>query len=453
MNKSTIIAYGVYYTVTISILYFVFVGFPLWDGFFYWLWKAIRNSQLKYGYLLFILLEASFTFLPTIFYRRKHVNKEKVKCGDNIALIIPCHKAEKIIKNTLEEALKVFDAKNIYVIDNGNSDIPLDNTSSICEEMGINYKWVPVGGKLYAIYVGSKITEQYEFVMQIDDDVFLNEDMTFPVNENTHCIAYTISASNHKGEKQVIHHLQDMEYKHAGIIKGFQSQVGSTMFAHGAISLWRRSTLINVLENHIMYSMSDDWFTGFKANELGYKIDVCDRNFVDTDVPSTFFTKSREGGYGDATLFSQRFGRWYRTRLIQIFYLLYYCVFSWKLPLRISIVQKLFFLWEIFNSLLSFSKIYMFIFYVIYDWRFTMIMFGASIGLSMIGFLIFNYYQLKKDERLPIWVMFLFPVYALYESVVFLMAVLYSIVVNPQVLFHRGEKLSDNEKLKNVISN
>jgi glycosyltransferase involved in cell wall biosynthesis len=391
--------------------------------------------------------------LPIIFHRRKHVNKEKVKCGDNIALIIPCHKAENIMKKTLEEALKVFDAKNIYVIDNGNSDVPLDNTGSVCQEMGISYKWVPVGGKLYAIYVGAKITEQYEFVMQIDDDVFLNDDMTFPVNENTHCIAYTISASNHKGEKQVIHHLQDMEYKHAGIIKGFQSQVGSTMFAHGAISLWRRSTLVNVLEKHIMYSMSDDWFTGFKANELGYKIDVCDRNFVDTDVPSTFFTKSREGGYGDATLFTQRFGRWYRTRLIQIFYLLYYCVFSWKLPLRIAIVQKLFFLWEIFNSLLSFSKIYMFIFYVIYDWRFTMIMFGASIGLSMIGFLIFNYYQLKKDERLPIWVMFLFPVYALYESVVFLMAVLYSIVVNPQVLFHRGEKLSDNEKLKNVINN
>lgn len=452
MKKDIILGYISYHIFYISVIYFVLVGFPLWDGFFYWLWKAIRTNKLDYGYLLFILLESSFTILPIIFYRRQYVN-EKVKCGDNIALIIPCHKAENIIKKTLEEALKVFDAKNIYVIDNGNSDAPLDNTSSVCQEMGISYKWVPIGGKLYAIYVGVKITEEYEYVMQIDDDVFLNEDMTFPVKENTHCIAYTISASNHKGERQVIHHLQDMEYKRAGIIKGFQSLVGSTMFAHGAISLWRRSTLLNVLDNHIMYSMSDDWFTGYKANELGYNIDVCDRNFVNTDVPSTFFTKSRQGGYGDATLFSQRFGRWYRTRLIQISYMLYYCVFTWNLPLRICIVQKLFFLWNILNSLLNFSKIYMFIFYVIYDWRFTMIMTGASIGLSMIGFLIFNYHQLKNEERLPIWLMFLFPVYTLYESFVFCIAILYSIVVNPKVLFNKGEKLSDNKKLKNVINN
>lgn len=451
MNKSIILAYSLYYLLSISIFYFVFVGFPLWDGFFYWLWKAIRASELKYGYLLFILLEASFTLLPMILYRRRYVNKEKVKCGDNIALIIPCHKAENIIKKTLEEALKVFDAKNIYVLDNGNSDVPFDNTSSICQEMGINYKWVPVGGKLSAIYVGAKLTEKYEYVMQIDDDVFLNDDMTFPVNENTHCIAYTIGASNHNGDKKIIHHLQDFEYKHSGIVKGFQSLLGSTMFAHGAISLWRRSTLLDVLENHVMYAMSDDWFTGFKANQLGYNIDVCDRNFINTDVPSSFFTKSRQGGYGDATLFSQRFGRWYRTRLIQIFYMLYYCLFSWNLPLKICIVQKFFFLWDIFNSLLSFSKIYMFVFYVIYDWKFTLIMFAACLGLGLIGFLMFNYYQLRTGERLPFWIVFVLPVYSTYESVVFCLAILYSIIINPRVLFHKGEKLSDNQKLKNVM--
>jgi hypothetical protein len=453
MKKSIIAAYSLYYIVSLSVIYFVFVGYPLWDGFFYWLWKAIRNSQLKYGYLLFILLEACFTLLPIIFYKRKYTKKEKVACGDNIALIIPCHKAEGIIKKTLEEALKVFEAKNIYVIDNGNSDVPLDNTSSICEEMGINYKWVSVGGKLSAIYVGVKLTEQYEYVMQIDDDVLLNEDMTFPINEKTHCIAYTISASNHNGDKKIIHHMQDMEYKHSGIVKGFQSWFGSTMFAHGAISLWRRSTLLDVLENHAMYPMSDDWFTGFKANQLGYNIDVCDRNFVNTDAPATFFTKSREGGYGDATLFSQRFGRWYRTRLVQIFYMLYYCLFSWNLPLRVSLVQKIFFLWNIFQSLLNFSKIYMFIFYLIYDWKFTMIMFAACIGIGIIGFLIFNYYQLQNGERLPFWVLFVFPIYSLYDSLVFCMAILYSILVNPIVLFNKGEKLNNNEKLKNIIGN
>ena len=446
-----IFAYTLYYLLTISVIYFVFVGFPLWDGFFYWVWKIIRTSELKYGYLMFILIEASFTLLPVIFYRRRDVKKDKVACGDNIALVIPCHKAENIIKYTLENALKVFPAKNIYVMDNGESDTPFDNTRLVCEEMGINYVWVPVGGKLSAIYAGAKITKDYEFVMQIDDDVFLTDDMTFPVSEKTSCIAYTIGASNHRGEKGVIHHMQDMEYKHMGIIKGFQSLVGSTLFAHGAISLWRRTVLLDVLENHVMYSMSDDWFTGIKANQLGYRIDVCDRNFVDTDVPSTMFTKSRAGGYGDATLFSQRFGRWYRTRLVQIFYMFYYCLFSWNLPLRVALVQKFFFLWDIFNSFLSFSKIYMSVFYLIYDWKFTLIMLSACTGLGFIGFLVFNYYQLRGNERLPFWVMFVFPIYVWYDCVVFFLAILYSVVVNPTVLFNKGIKLNENEKLTNTI--
>jgi glycosyltransferase involved in cell wall biosynthesis len=451
MNKTTIAFYTLYYIVTLSVVYFVFIGLPLWDGFFYWVWKAIRSNYLPYGFLIFILLEAAFTLIPALLYRRRHVNEPKQPCGEDVALIIPCHKAEGIIGKTLEHALKVFAPKKIYVVDNGNADSPLDNTRQVCEELGVNYVWVPVGNKLAAIYTGAKVSNA-RFVMQIDDDVFLNEDMTFPVTDETHCIAYMISATNHNGERKLIHHIQDMEYKHSGIIKGFQSWAGSTMFAHGAISLWRCSTLLTVLDNHAMYSMSDDWFTGFKANDMGYRIDVCDRGFVNTDAPSTWFTASRQGGYGNADLFSQRFGRWYRTRLVQIFYMVYYLVCSWSLPLRVLLVQKLFFLWDIFNSLLNLAKIWVFVFYVLYDWKFTLVMAAASVGLSVIGFVVFNYHQLRSNERLPWWIILVFPLYALYDTFVFVAAVLYSLVVIPRVLFHKSQKLTDNEKIQAVIA-
>lgn len=451
MKTTILYAYILYYICITFLIYTTFIGIPIWDGFFYWLWKNLNDNNVKFGYLIFILLESFFTLIPTLFYSRSSLKKEKQVCTDNIALIIPSHKAEQIIKDTLECALKVFNAKNIYVIDNGNCDIPMDNTSKICEEIGVNYKWVPIGGKLSAIYIGTILAKKYEFIMQIDDDIFLNENMTFPIDIKTECIAYVIGACNNFGNKTIIHYMQDIEYKHAGIIKGFQSIFNAVIFAHGAISLWRRSTLINVLENHPIYSISDDWFTGFKSNELGYKIDVCDRNFIYTDVPSSFFSGSRQGGYGNVSLFSQRFHRWYITYLIQIFYILYYCIFSWKLPLRIILIQKVFFLWDIFNSLLNFLKIYVFIVYIIYDWKFTLIIYFICIGLNLLELLIFNYCQLRNDERLPLWVIFIYPIYSIYDGIVFCLSILYSIWVNPTILFHKGENLMDNEKLKNII--
>lgn len=449
LNFKKVSLYSLYYIFLFATIYFVFIGIPFWDGFFYWLWKAIRVFKLAYGYLMFLLLEFCLTVIPIIIYRRKHIKTKTEKTND-IALIIPCHKAGDIIKDTLEAALKVFEPQNIFVIDNGNSSEPLDNTNLICEELGINYKWVSVGSKVAAIYVGAKITKNYKYVMQIDDDVFLNEDMSFPVDENTDCIAYMISADSHRGNKNIIHHLQDMEYKHGGIIRGYQ---GSPMFAHGAISLWNRLTLINVLENHQMYKISDDWFTGYTCNAMGYNITVCDRNFVKTDVPSNLFFKSRQGGYGNATLFSQRFGRWYRTRIIQMFYTCYYMFFVWKqkLPIYKVFLQKMFFLWDIMQTLLNYSRLFMFVFYVLYDWRFTLILWGACLATGMLNFLILNYYQLQKEERLPFWLIFIAPIYSVYDSVVFCLTLTYSLLTNPFVLFNKDQKLKENDKILKII--
>lgn len=55
-------------------------------------------------------------------------------CDDNpahdTALLIPCYKSETIIGPTLEAALKIFPASQIFVIANGNSETPLDNVSN-----------------------------------------------------------------------------------------------------------------------------------------------------------------------------------------------------------------------------------------------------------------------------------------------------------------------------------
>ncbi len=54
----------------------------------------------------------------------------------NTALLIPCYKSARIVGPTLEAALKVFPASSIFVIANGNSSTPLDDTESVCESYG-----------------------------------------------------------------------------------------------------------------------------------------------------------------------------------------------------------------------------------------------------------------------------------------------------------------------------
>lgn len=45
--------------------------------------------------------------------------------------------------------------------------------------------------------------------------------------------------------------LQDAEYKFVGAVKIFQDKLGTTLFCHGAIGLWRRDILgQKILWNH-----------------------------------------------------------------------------------------------------------------------------------------------------------------------------------------------------------
>ena len=52
-------------------------------------------------------------------------NSSNVK---STALLIPCYKSAEIIGPTLKAALEIFPPENIFVIANGNSETPLDNT-------------------------------------------------------------------------------------------------------------------------------------------------------------------------------------------------------------------------------------------------------------------------------------------------------------------------------------
>ncbi|KAL9101823.1 MAG: hypothetical protein Q9187_009197, partial [Circinaria calcarea] len=167
-----------------STVYFVFVGMPLWRGLVWWMyWVMSTKFVLPGGFAIFLGLAIFYAFGPLLIFfepdapypssspekvhrlsalhephslwgsasSTEDVKKEPE--DTDCALIIPCYKSESLIAATLESALKVFPAQNIFVVANGNSLTPLDNTEDVCKRYGVSHTWSPMGSKIIAQFV------------------------------------------------------------------------------------------------------------------------------------------------------------------------------------------------------------------------------------------------------------------------------------------------------------
>ena len=79
---------------------------------------------------------------------------------------------------------------------------------------------------------------------------------------------------------------------------------------------------------------------------------MCTAVFVETETPSSvFFSSGSRGGFGEMTIFSQRFYRWNFFFVNGMFYNMAYILFSWKLGFW-EIGAKLFVFQEFYETLL-----------------------------------------------------------------------------------------------------
>jgi hypothetical protein len=154
-------------------------------------------------------------------------------------------------------AKKIFPAEHIFVIANGNSPIPLDNTEEICRQHGVNHVWSPVGSKIVAQYVGCYAAKRFANVLLIDDDCALPPN--FPIVSDqlkgkVMCIGYTIKSVGPNSSKGTLcQQAQDLEYKISGLQRALAGKIGSATFPHGAISLWNTAFLIDTFRTHPGY--------------------------------------------------------------------------------------------------------------------------------------------------------------------------------------------------------
>jgi hypothetical protein len=267
--------------------------------------------------------------------------KSEPNSVQSCALLIPCYKSESLIGSTLEAALKVFPAKNIFVIANGNSPGPLDNTADVCHKYHVNHIWCPIGSKIIAQFLGCYAAENFPFILLIDDDCILPPEfpiVTDRMKGNIKCLGYTIKSVGQGGQPGTLcQQAQDIEYKLSGLQRAFAGKVGSATFPHGAIALWDRELLMKTFHFHPGFSISEDWFFGHVARELGSRILMCTQVFVETETPPAIFwvdNNESRGGFGEMAIYKQRFYRWNFFFVHGCYWNMKYILLSWKLGWR-----------------------------------------------------------------------------------------------------------------------
>lgn len=210
------------------------------------------------------------------------------------AIIIPSHKNAGFIRETIKACLKiVHSAEQILVVDNGNSDTPLDDTLRVVKEFNplVRYIWVNQPNKTIAQYVGLQIMrEKYPTVLIIDDDVLLPEDFVMPIaflRQGVDGFCIPIRAIDGNGKRPFFIAWQDIEYKKSGFWNALADRSSSVVAPHGAISFWRSEVLSNILRHHNLVFYGEDAKIGLIAQHCDYNLRLYPYFPVNTVAPST----------------------------------------------------------------------------------------------------------------------------------------------------------------------
>lgn len=395
----------------VALVYFVFVGRPLWQGIGSIYYHFIHTStSARNGVVgVFIGWAALQGCLPLIFCNfEAEVDDVESRDASQTALIIPAYKAASVLPETIIAALKVFRKEQIFVVANGNNPTPLDDTANVCKRFGVNHAWVPIGSKITAEFVGVSLTRKYKYIMLIDDDVHLPANLplvTHRITGNTKCIGYTIKSTGANGARgTLIQQCQDMEYKASGLGRTFSGKYGSATFPHGAIILWERECLQNLFNVHPGFVISEDWYFGHCARASGCRIQFCSQVFVETETPPALFKSSSaaRGGFGEMTVFKQRFYRWNYFFVHRIYDDGAYMLLSWRLGWR-EIVTKFYVLIELYDSCMALLRPWIVILTLIGDAKLFFIMSAALMVMYCLIFSWFNAWHLRKKNEMIQW--------------------------------------------------
>ncbi|GLA95466.1 hypothetical protein ABZX51_000425 [Aspergillus tubingensis] len=458
------------YIFLLAFIYFVLIGMPLWRGAVWWLYYVVRTKfVIPGGWGITIGIAILYAFTPLLLLFEKNpppVNSDSKEAdlegnrnsAKSTALLIPCYKSANIIGPTLDAALHIFPPENIFVIANGNSPEPLDNTEEVCRPYGVNHLWCPVGSKIIAQFVGCYAAKDFPHVLLIDDDCALPPN--FPVVSDRlkgriQCIGYTIKSVGPESSRGTLcQQAQDLEYKISGLQRAFAGILGSATFPHGAISLWKTDFLKQTFHDHPGFSVSEDWFFGDSCRRLGGRITMCSAVFVETETPSAVFFSSggSRGGFGEMTIFKQRFTRWNFFFVNGMWYNMKYILCSWNLGFW-ELGAKLFVFQEVYETLLYLLAPFVLPISLVVQPAFCGIMLGVTNGLYFLNVIIFNLVHLRLKKETVTWKCLLL-YYMPYKIVLFIINVVscyWSLFKYARYFATRHPKVIEDDKAVEVV--
>eukprot|EP00834_Sanchytrium_tribonematis_P004970 NODE_274_length_10990_cov_0.767606.p1 type:complete len:611 gc:universal NODE_274_length_10990_cov_0.767606:4484-6316(+) len=240
-----------------------------------------------------------------------------------IAVVICTHNSAAVIEETIHAALNHFNPDNIYIADNGFSELPMDHTKQLIHAIhpDIVYRYYNIGNKTLAQYLtvryihktrrststdnsgmrasqtsldSSRMSQNttnatqspINYVLVIDDDVSLPLNIHFPLHQlsgNVKALAYPIRGVDYELQQaRLFTKWQDMEYKLCDFIRLFQDKYCSILHPHGAISLWHKDVLLRMLHDSDSIFYADDVKMGKWLLQHGFKLGYVNDCIVDT---------------------------------------------------------------------------------------------------------------------------------------------------------------------------
>ena len=379
----------------------------------------------------FLMIDPSVVLACVLLCRYPPLPKKQRNNRENptIGLVITCHKSADAIIQTLKAALVHLEPQNIFIADNGNQPEPMDNTRELIKALHprINYRWNAIGNKTLAQFLAVKQIDKerkdIQHILIIDDDVTISPHLRFPVERiegNTKALVIGIRGVDNKGKQRVLWtKWQDMEYKVSDFVKIFQDQYCSVMYPHGAISLWDKAILLQILIDHDSIFYADDVKMGMWLTRRGYRLGYYADAVVNTETPETILGPS-------PNYYNQRVRSWdFAEHMLTWRYIK--CLLLGYIegaPFQ-TLLLKFFQLYSLYTNLIDWAKIPGIVYYMKHEPTIFAVTFSSMLFLNTSSILAWNYISCRNrpDIRISLLTILTFPLYKLISSVIRIISV------------------------------